>query len=239
MTSINSLFGNNFNLSPVSSTNAVSPQSSDSDGDSDGSTSTGRTGRGGFFASAVTQALSQLGISAVPATSASSSTDASASSTTTDGSTTSSTQDPQKALGVFMHDLFAALRGDSTSQSSGSSSTGGADSDGDNDGSSAASGASGHHQHHGGASAIESKLQTLIQQLSAASNPSSSNSSSTGTAATSGGTSADATLQTDFQNLLNALGASGNQTSLPSFLTAISNNLQSGSNPGLNVSLKA
>jgi hypothetical protein len=77
----------------------------------------------------------------------------------------------------------------------------------------------------------------LIQQLSS-SNSSSSTGATNSTASTTGTTdSTTSALQQDFQNLLASFGANGNQTSLTSFLQAISSNLQ-GNNPGLNVSTK-
>ena len=223
MSSISSIYGNSLSLSQVTSASTTSQQGADSDGDNDGSR-VGSSAKGGSFASAVIQALSQLGVSAVPLTTSGTSADATASATTNTGSTASAKQDPQQALGVFLHDLFTALHGDQSNSS-------------DPNQTADASGTSGHHHHHGGGlSKIESQLQNLIQQLSSSSN--STNPTGSSTDATGTSNSATATLQSDFQNLLDSVGASGNQTSLSSFLSSIASNLQ-GSNPGLNVSAKA
>lgn len=197
--------------SPISQPGSFGQTSSvgtDRDGDGDNSNAGGVSRRGGF-ASAISQALSQLGVSG---------TSGSSSSTSSTGST-SATQDPQQAIRTFMHDLFSALR--STNGGTSTSAASGSDSDGDQDGSgtSAVSSTSGRHY---GASGIESKLQSLIQQLS-----SSSDSSSSGTSSSN---SALAPLQQDFQNMLGALGASGSQATLGSFLQSLSQNLQ-GANP--------
>ncbi|MDA8163511.1 MAG: hypothetical protein M0017_00570 [Desulfobacteraceae bacterium] len=152
---------------------------------------------GGGLVSAIDQALVQAGISA-PVGMASGS----------PGTSTASDQNAQEALQAFMQNLFAALQS-AGGQAAGDGSAG--------SGSSAVSGASvhGHHHHHGGGHGrLQASMQTLIQQLSA-SDSSSSNSSSTDTA-----------LQQSYQNLLSAQGASGNQTSLPSFLRSISQNLR-------------
>lgn len=179
--------------------------SKDSDGDND-SRGAGRVSRKGGIASAISQALSQLGISGASAQSGAAPTGA------------TSAQDPQQAIRAFMHDLFAALR----SQGSGATAPATNGSDGDNSG---ATGVANATSHKYGANGIESKLQNLISQLSSASSSTSGSSSSN---------SALAPLQQDFQNMLSALGATGSQATLGSFLQSFSQNLQ-GANPAGNL----
>lgn len=224
MSSINGISGSSYAVAQIALTRSSGRGSggADRDGDNDGSGVSAAATKGGLFSSAIAQALAQLGVSAA----------ASPASTSVVGAA-SSTQDA--ALKTFMHDLFAALHSLSGGQSNaaGASQTAAnadADSDGDNGGSGAPGApeaAKGRGRHGGGLSTIENHLQTLIQQLS---------SSSTTTAAAVSN-SALSSLQSDYQNLLGSVGASGNQASLASFLGAIAGNLQ-GSNPGLNVSTK-
>ena len=75
---------------------------------------------------------------------------------------------------------------------------------------------------------MESKLQNLIQQLSSSSTTGSSSFNST-----------TAALQQDFQNMLSALGASGSQASLGSFLQSLSQNLAGASPVGNLVNAQA
>lgn len=179
-------------LSQVGSRSQVAGAGKDGDGDNDGS-SPGRVSRKGEFAAAISQALSQLGVTGASST-----------------NSTAATQDPKQAIGAFMHDLFSALK----SQGSGADSQDG--------GVAGVSGASGQKY---GANNIESQLQSLIQQLS---------SSSSGSSGSSSSNSASAPLQQDFQNMLSALGASGSQVTLGSFLQSLSQNLQ-GANPVGNI----
>jgi hypothetical protein len=213
MSSINGIYGNSFNVSQVS---PYSPASQT--GPINGSSQVGGSPtQGNAFVSAIEQALAQLGIS--PATPGKANSN----------SASNSAQDPGQALAAFMHDLFAAMQGQGAASAAAST-----DNDGDAGATAAigaaSAGVSGQHHHHGGgAGGIEAKLQNLIAQLS-----------SPGAASGTGAASSPAisTLQQDFQNLLASSGASGNQTSLASFLQSLSQNLQ-GSNPGLNVSTSA
>ena len=168
----------------------------DRDGDNDGSGGAKGLGRGGAFASAIMQALSQIGVSSVTPTANSSESN----------SGSSSSPDSHQALGAFLHDLFSALHAQGNSQADKS----GKDSDGDNDGSSA----SGPYHRHSGD--IAANLQALIQQLGSP--------DASGNAASAN--SPLSALQGDFNNLLGSLGASGNQTSLSGFLQAIADNLK-------------
>lgn len=228
MSSISGILGNGANAAQANGLGAVnrSGGGAGGDGDNDGSRVAGGGGRHGFFASAIVQALSQLGVSAaVPGPSATGPAAVGAATSTQDA-----------ALHTFMHDLFAALHavgGSPSNPASGAqaASTAGADNDGDHDGSGSASAAEasdGRRDLGHALSGIESRLQTLIQQLSSAGSP------------TSAGTTASpaSSLQTDFQNLLTSLGAPDSQASLTGFLQSIANNLQ-GNNPGLNVSAQA
>ena len=198
-------------LNAASSSNQGARIGTDRDGDNDG----GRVSRpsGGGLASAVNQALSQIGVSASSGSAAT-------------GSTTP-TPDPMQASSAFMHNLFAALQ----SQGSGQPRTaqGGADSDGDNDGGSTSgvSGATGGGRHHGGgAGSIASKLQSLIQQLSASSQGTSNSTPTSLSTSASGATDPALTaLQQSFQDLLSAQGVSGSQATLGSFLQALAQDL--------------
>lgn len=212
----------------------VASQGSDSDGDNDASGVSKVSGNGGRFASAINQALAQIGVT--PGSSSTTS-----SSASDPNSTASSTQDPQQALAAFMQNLFASLQSQNSGQATASSS--GTDSDGNRDGSSAASAVSGtsgksHHGHHGGGlSKMESGLQNLIQQIS-----SSSSTAATTDATTAGTTATDSTsssLQQSFQNLLAADGAAGSNASLTGFLQALSQNLQGATSSGNVVSTQA
>ena len=68
---------------------------------------------------------------------------------------------------------------------------------------------------------MESNLQSLIQQFSS-SPPASTTAGSSAPSSTSAGSA----LQQSYQNLLGALGVSGNSSSLGGFLQALSQNLQ-------------
>lgn len=232
MSSINGISGSNYAVAPIALTrfSGHGNGGADRDGDHGGSGVSAAARKGGLFSSAIVQALAQIGVSAA-ASPANASVVGVASSTQDAASngTSSSTQDA--ALKTFMHDLFAALHSLSGGQSnaagaSQAAANAGADSDGSGT-PGAAEAVKGRGRHGGGLSTIENNLQTLIQQLS---------SSSTTTAAASSN-SALSSLQSDYQNLLGSVGASGNQASLASFLGAIAGNLQ-GSNPGLNISTK-
>jgi hypothetical protein len=103
---------------------------------------------GGKLLSAISDALSQIGVNA------------SATSGPGTDASSSSTQDPAKALASFMHELMAALHSQNSAQTAGAQ--GGTDGDGDNDGSGAGGvGAGGRHH-----SNIQADLQSLMQQLS-------------------------------------------------------------------------
>lgn len=206
----------------------VASQSTDGDGDNDASRVSKSSANGGRFTSAISKALSQLGVP-----SGSSSTTANAASDPTTSSTAS--QDPQQALAAFMQNLFASLQSQGSGQTTSTHS--GTDSDGDSDGSGAASAVSGasggrHHvgHHGGGLSKIENGLQNLMQQIS------SSSSSATGSTASD---SASSPLQQSFQNLLTADGASGSNVTLASFLQTLSQNLQGATPTGNVVSTQA
>lgn len=199
--SVSAINGNNAAITGTQLTGISSAGSGqDTDGDNDGSRGS-RVG-GGKFASAISQVLSQLGVST-----GSSATGASGAADTSDSS---ATQDPQQALTAFMQNLYAALQAQASPQTPASDSTAAG-----SDGSSAVASVSRHHHHHGaGMSKLESGLQNIAQQLSA--------SSSSGTS----GSALD-NLQQSFSSLLTADGVSGNGTTLGSFLQALSQNLQS------------
>ena len=183
---------------------------------------------GNQFFLALTQALSQTGVTlgaGGAATPSGSSTGAAASS---------STADPAQALAAFMHSLMAALHAENGQSASGGQA--GADSDGDNDGSGAGA-VHGHGRHHGN---LQTDLQNLIQQLSAATDASST-SGTTGTS-TSSSSTADPSLtglEQSFQNLVGAFGSGSGTAGLQGFLQAFGNNLQGTALDGNVVSAKA
>lgn len=208
----------------LSSSSAVNSVKQDSDGDNDGSRAPSAVGGGGKFASAINDALSQLGVTP---TSASSDSDASG---------TATTQDPQQALASFMQSLFAALQGQSGAQGNASTNAAaagspavGAATNGTppaNTNSVTGTSGEGHHHHHGhggGMGKLEGGLQNLIQQLSSSSQGASG--SSTSDSSSSSSSTLDA-LQQSFSNLLGADGASGSNVSLTSFLQTLSQGLQ-------------
>jgi hypothetical protein len=233
MSSINSLFGGVGSLNPYASNTPVN-RGADSDGDNDGSRGARGIGKGGAFASAIMQALSQMGVTGASSASSTSgsgtSTTTSTDSTAADGTATASGTDPQQALQTFMHDLFAAMHAQGAQNTTASTGT---DSDGDSSGASSAQGVGGGRHYHGGLSKMENGLQNIIQQLSTADTSSTASSSGTSSSAVSA-------LQQDFQSLMTSMGGStGNQASLSDFLKSIATNLQNGSNPGLNISASA
>lgn len=200
-------------------------------GDNDASHISQTSGSGGKVASAIGQALAQLGVS--PATTSGTSNAASTSDT-------SSTVDPQQALAAFMQNLFAALQ-PQTSQPATATNGSAVSTTNGNDGASAiASGSgtgTGHRHHHGGGiSKLEDDLQSLIQQLSSASDQGASGSSSSRPNSSS---SADDALQQSFNNLLASNGGSGSSATLSNFLQSLSQNLQGTPAIGNVVSTKA
>jgi hypothetical protein len=227
-------------ISPIASNNSaitttqisglapVSSASQDADGDNGGSRVSSASSRGGKFASAISQALQQLGVG-VPST-----------DSTSGASGTTSTQDPKQALASFMQNLFAALqsqKGTSAAASTGSasgavSSVSGAGSSADGASAAPAAAHNGHHHHGGGAmSKLESGLQSLEQQLSSSSDQSASGSSSSNP-------SLDA-LQQSFNNLLSVDGTSGSNPTLSAFLQSLSQNLHGAPATGNVVTAKA
>lgn len=224
MTAINNIYGSSINTSALNGLMVPGQAggTTDSDGDNSGSRGVRGAGAGGMFASALIQALSQLGVPASPA--ASGVAGASTSTNSSTNGTASTAQDAKAAMRQFMHDLFAALQGAGNQGAPNTS----ADTDGDNDGSKGIGAANTGKGHGPWLSGVEGKLQTLIQQLSTAD-------ASTGAGSTD---PTIAALKADFQNLVGASGASGNGATLGGFLQSVSQNLQ-GSNPGLNVSTKA
>jgi hypothetical protein len=148
------------------------------------------------------------------------------SSGTTDADTSSnsdsaSPQNLQQAMGVFMHNLFAALhaRGGAPAQAGGSADKA---ADAENSASGPVQANGGGHHHHGGAGRLESGLQSLIQQLSSTSGQASGGTGNQG--ASSSNPALDA-LQNSFDNLLAADGAAPGSASLSSFLQSLEQRL--------------
>ena len=201
--SVTSINGSSCPMSNLQS--GMSRISSAHESDNNGNRAAGINGKGQLSA-AISQLMSQLGISAGNVT------NASASSSTTDTSGATAPQDSQQAVATFMQSLYAALQAQSGT-------SGAASSRADHDANSASSvsgattaNATGHH-HHGGLSKLEHNLQSLMQQLSSDSANGSSNPTLDN-------------LQQSFTNLLGAENASGKGTNLTSFLQNLSQNLQ-------------
>lgn len=167
-------------LYPPSST-SVSGSNSDTGSDTD-PTRVGGTGGASRFASAISQALTQIGVTPADASNAS-------------GASTTATQDPKQAAQAFASALFGALH----AQDSG---TPGGSSDG-------VPKAGGGHHHGGGGGKVEGGLQKLIQTLSAGATSDSGGSAATSPLQTAfdnlvsanGGTPGNASLTSFLQNL--------------------------------------
>lgn len=178
--------------SPSTSTStSASGSSSDADGSANGTSVGSTTGAaaGGRFASAISLALTQIGVTPANASSAS-------------GASTAATQDPTQAAQAFASALFGALHAQD-------SSTGASNG--------APKAAGGHHHGGGGGGKIESGMQNLIQTLSAGGASTSGGGASTSTSggsdlsklqtafdnmvAANGGTAGNASLTSFLQNL--------------------------------------
>ncbi len=219
---ISALSGNT-NLSNLSPT-TTRPQRPDADGDGDG-TRLGRAERGGKFAAALQQALSDSGLSAT-------------------GDSTNSQASAAQALQNFTQNLFSALHAQHATDTSAKTVSNSA---GSNVNSLASLGG---REHHGGAGRLQADLQQLIQQLQSQSGDASngasidtSNSASTSTAgntaSTTSGNSTLSSLQTSFSELLNALGQGNNQTNLGQFLQQLASKLPSAGASGNVISTTA
>jgi hypothetical protein len=183
----------------------------------------GSPSQGGGFAGAIVQALSQMGVSGAQSALGASPTNASSSSSGPSGSPSASTASQQnQALRSFMQSLLAALQ----TQAAVSGTAHGVSA-----ASSFAASSSGHrhgHSHTGGG------LQSLIQELSASSSAATTATSPAAGSQGSGTTTASVAnatltaLQQSFNNLVSAVGGSGGQASLGTFLTTLANNLSSG-----------
>ena len=191
------------NLSQTQKTSVISaPVISNSNGDKDGSRVSGTGGShhhhgGGAFMQDVMQSLQSLGLN-VSGNNASSTTPTS--STTPSVSATSN--NIGQALHTFMHDLHQALRQSGSTQQPSSTT------DSDSDNSSVSSSV------QNGYSNFASNLQSLIGSLN-------------NTSGTPASNSTDATLQTDFSNLVSSMGGSTSSTSptLQNFLSNLETNV--------------
>jgi hypothetical protein len=180
----------------------IAPVISNSNGDKDGSRVSGTGGGhhhhgGGAFMQDVMQSLQSLGLNV---------SGNNASSTTPTSSTTPSVSATSNNIGqtlhTFMHDLHQALRQSGSTQQPSSTT------DGDGDNSSVSSSA------QNGYSNFASNLQSLIGSLN-------------NTSGTPASNSTDATLQTDFSNLVSSMGGSTSSTSptLQNFLSNLETNV--------------
>jgi len=192
-------------LYPTQKASGISaPVISNSKGDKEGSRVSGTGGGhhhhgGGAFMQDVMQSLQSLGLNV---------SGNNASSTTPTSSTTPSVSATSNNIGqtlhTFMHDLHQALRQSGSTQQPSSTTS----SDGDNDNSSVSSSV------QNGYSNFASNLQSLIGSLN-------------NTSGTPASNSTDATLQTDFSNLVSSMGGSTSSTSptLQNFLSNLETNV--------------
>lgn len=199
--------------SQLSSVGQVHSGKHDAEDGNDRGRVSGSFGGGGRFASAVSQALTQLGISPTAASGPS------------DTPASTPAQDPQQALASFVQSLFAALHAQGGRQGPTPSDTPAGNDDGSANAAPVAAG-QGRHQHgESGLSKLEGALQNLIQQLStSAQSPSDPGKSGSSSSNVSLGN-----LEQSFDNLLSADGISGSSTTgvtLSSFLQSLSQNLQ-------------
>lgn len=171
---------------------------------------------GGKLMSALTSALSQMGISldGVSGTSSTSSTASSSSSSDTSStSSTSSTSDSSStsnsAVKDFMQTLMAALH----AQGKANSGSGG-DGDGDSDDNNSSSAVNSYK----GGNPMKKDLDSLISQLTGSSSSSSSSSTSSTDSTTSD-------LQTKFAAMISSLGGDSSTASLGDFLKNFSSSL--------------
>jgi hypothetical protein len=141
----------------LTSTTPAAPTSS-RDADNDGSTVGSAAAGGGRFSTAISQALTSIGITPADASGSAAATGAEA-------------QSPAQASQAFTQALFGALQGD------------GAATNGD----AVKPAGGGHHHHGGGKGKVESGLQNLIQQIGSAGSASNA-SGSAATPASDGGT---------------------------------------------------
>jgi len=148
---------------------------------------------------AISDALSQIGVSIQSGGATTSTTDASSTSS-------SSTQSAAKAMGAFLQHLIVALQ--SQKVNGGNNSSG--------------SGSSSSSDVSGSPASLESSVRSLIQQLTSSSTSSSSATSS----ASESGSSVDTSLRSSFRNLMSLRGGNSNSATLQDFLQALSTNLQ-------------
>ncbi len=204
----------------TSQSSAVGARRVDQDGDADGQRRSGSR-RGGAVASAITQALAQIGITVQPAAAKQA-----AASNGIDGADNPPSVS-QQALNTFMHDLLVALHSQGGAQTPAAA--------GDASAQAAASSGIGDQRKGGGLSLLESKLSSLIKQLSGNGDGSTGSSASSATAT---GNADLGKLQEDFQSLLSSQGGSASKATLTDFLQSISQNLQGASPLGNIVSTK-
>jgi hypothetical protein len=223
--SISAISGN-ANITAIQSS-VISSQTSattDADGDNDGSR-VSRSGGGGRFASAIIQALAQLGNGSTAANGALDATSA----------TSTTAKDPQQALAAFVQNLFAALQSQSSGQAAASTAANRSTTADASNSTSAVSGQGHHHHHGGGAGKLEGGLQNLIQQLASSADASATG---TGSSTTSSANPALDALQQSFDSLLAAEGKSGSNATLSDFLKSFAQNLQGAPSTGNVVSTK-
>ena len=224
--SISAVSGNMFSLSSLSQSSSATYSSATIGLDDASSSAPPRHHRGGGFRNAIENVLSALDLNASTATSASTSLDSTASSS-----------DVNAALNAFTQSLMSALH----AQQSGTQSTDGSSQTDalnslDSTQALAAAANTPPPPPPCGAGKFQSDLDALIQELSASDGSSASGSSTDATTAgaatassgSSTGSSVDASLETSFQNLLNALGQGNSNVSLNDVLTKLANGAAGG-----------
>lgn len=237
--SIDSISTNNSALTSTqfSSVSSVKSARHDGDGDDQGVRKTGGGGRAGKFREAISDALAQLGISAVNAgSSAASGTSGVAATASPDGSSdVTASKTPKQALDSFVQSLFAALHAQ-TQTAQAPKEGGGIDAlAGAERTRTAGTSNARHHRHSGGVGKLEGDLQSLIKELSANTSSTSTTDfttlgvrSTTGTYSSGSGTLSPTVtqLQQNFSALLSADGSASGSASLGNFLQTLSHNLQ-------------
>ncbi len=219
MSSISNITGSTVSQTPATGRSARKVTGGDADGDNDGTSGAGRSGRAGKsnFMNAILQALGQ----SLPASSATTKVNA-APAASNSSSTPNATQDQQSALHAFVQNLMSALH-----QAAGSSPA--AENNQANSNTTTANSTTTYSPPSSGGSRNSSNLvngiQNLLQQLSA-----------TGQTNTTGSNATLDKLNASYQTLANALNASsqspapGGATSanLKSFLNNLLQDLNGG-----------
>lgn len=217
------------NLTSTQSTAGVNAAANrDSDGDNDGSRVSGTRGSrhqqgGGVFMQDALKALQEMGlnlpgVNTLSPTTAPNSTPPVSGTATTSSATSATSSDIGQALHTFLHDLRQALKQSGSAQQQ----TTTKDGDGGNDTSAPISSGTPTTGVQNGYSNFASNLNNLISSLSAANSLGAN--STPNTISSTNSPSGSNTLQTDFANLVSALGGSSSTSTLQDFLSKMASN---------------